>query len=218
MGGAVITVMEYIGTAAFAVSGAATAVRRGLDLFGVTLVGCVTAVSGGILRDVISGKTPPAIFSNLPLLCVAAVSSLAVFILLYIFSSKLDLLEERIERINLVFDALGLSAFSVIGTEAAFSRGLQDKAVLAVFMGVITGIGGGMVRDVLVSEIPYVLKKHIYALASLTGSAAYYIIRAGFGRLAALTVALPLTVIIRLLAAKYRWKLPKVRPAGSAKE
>ena len=206
----IITITEYIGTVAFAVSGAIISARYRLDLFGVTLVGCVTAVSGGMLRDVLSGSIPPAIFSKPVVLGVAAVVSIIVFIVFYANAKRFDSLERRIETVNVLFDAIGLAAFSVIGIEASFSRGFGENALFCVSMGVITGIGGGIVRDILVDKIPYVLKKHIYALASIAGSIVYYYMSVYSDKIAALLISMPMIIIIRLLAAKYHWKLPKI--------
>ena len=207
----VIIITEYIGTVAFAVSGAIIAARSSLDLFGVILVGCVTAVSGGILRDVLLSRIPPAIFSNAALLCVATASALIVFIFAYISAKKFVKYESRIEKINILFDATGLAAFSVIGIEAAIDSGFKSNALLCVSMGVITAIGGGIVRDILVDKIPYVLKKHIYAIASIVGSIAYYFIRINCNKILALFVSMPIIIVIRLLAAIYHWKLPCIR-------
>lgn len=211
MGVTIITIMEIIGTIAFAISGSIIAARYGLDLFGVVLVGCVTAVCGGMLRDVLLGRFPPAIFSNKPLLLIAVITSALVFVLSYINAKKFERLKKSIENMNILFDAIGLAAFSITGMEVAFNSGHGKNALLTISMGVITGIGGGIVRDILVDKIPYVLKKHIYALASITGSIIYYIIRQTGNKLAGLFVAVPIIVIIRLLAAKYHWKLPKIK-------
>ncbi len=173
----ILVVMEWIGTIAFAVSGALIAVSCGLDLFGVTFLGCITAVGGGMLRDILLEQCPPAIFSNTPVLLVAALTSVIVFIIAYINRQHFEILREKIERINNVFDAVGLAAFSVTGTEIACAAGFSDKVLFVVIMGMITGVGGGIFRDVLVASAPYVLKKHIYALASLFGSILYYLIR-----------------------------------------
>ena len=192
MGDMVITVMEIIGTVAFALSGSIIAARYSLDLFGVILVGCVTAVCGGMLRDIILGQLPPAVFSNKALLAVAAATSLLVFIVFY-FNSK------------------SFAAFSITGMEVAFGTKNGENALLVISMGVITGIGGGIVRDVLVDKIPYVLKKHIYALASIIGCIVYYIVRQNGGKMIGMLVAIPVMIIIRLLAARYHWKLPKIK-------
>ena len=210
MGITVITVMEIIGTVAFAISGSIIAARYGLDLFGVVLVGCVTAVCGGILRDIILGRFPPAIFSNKILLLIAAITSLIVFIICYFNSRKFEKLQKRIENVNILFDAVGLAVFSIIGIEVSYSADYGDNALLTISMGVITGIGGGIVRDILVDKIPYVLKKHIYAIASIIGCIIYYIIRRLGDKITGLIIAVPIMVAIRLLAAKYHWKLPKI--------
>ena len=206
-----ITALEIIGTVAFAISGAMIAARYGLDLFGVVLVGCVTAVCGGMLRDVLLGRIPPIIFSNAYFLLIAAVVSIAVFIIFYYNAEKFDQLEKKIETVNITFDAIGLAVFSVIGIETALDRGFSDNALLSISMGVITAIGGGIIRDILVDKIPYVLKKHIYALASIMGSILYYYIRLYGSRIVAISVAVPAIIIIRLLAAHFRWKLPRIR-------
>lgn len=206
----IIFIMELIGTIAFAISGALIAVRCGLDLFGVALVGCITSVGGGILRDLFLGKIPPNIFSNVIVLAIATITSIVVFAVSYFNANKFESLEKRIESINNFFDAVGLATFSVIGTETACETGFSDMAVLSISMGLLTGIGGGIIRDVLVDRTPYVLKKHIYALASIVGGTIYYLIRTKGNKILALIIAIPIIVIIRILATKYHWKLPKI--------
>lgn len=206
----IITITELIGTVAFAVSGAMIAIKRRLDLFGVVLVGCITSVGGGILRDVFLGKFPPTIFSNIIILTIAAVTSIIVFVISYFNAQKFEALEKRIEIVNNFFDAVGLAAFSITGTEMACGSGFSDKAVFAISMGLLTGIGGGIIRDVLVDKTPYVLKKHIYALASILGSTFYYFIRINGKKVIAIIVTMFIIIFIRILAAKYHWKLPKV--------
>ena len=206
----IIYIMELIGTIAFAISGALIAVRRSLDLFGVVLVGCITSVGGGIMRDLFLGKLPPNIFSNVIVLIIAAITAIVVFVISYFNANKFESFEKRIESINNFFDAVGLAAFSAIGTEMACELGFSDMAIFSISMGLLTGIGGGIIRDILVDSTPYVLKKHIYALASIIGSTIYYIIRINGNKIVALIISIPIIVIIRLLAAKYHWKLPKI--------
>lgn len=206
----IIYVMELIGTIAFAISGALIAVRRSLDLFGVVLVGSITAVGGGIMRDLFLGKFPPNIFSNVIVLIIAAITAIIVFVISYFNTNKFESFEKRIESINNFFDAVGLATFSAIGTEMACELGFYDMAIFSVSMGMLTGIGGGIIRDILVDSTPYVLKKHIYALASIIGSTIYYLIRINGNKIVALIVSIPIIVVIRLLAAKYHWKLPKI--------
>ncbi len=213
----IIFIMELIGAIAFAISGALIAVRRSLDLFGVVFVGCITSVGGGILRDLLLGKIPPNIFSNVIVLAIAAITSIVVFTVSYFYANKFESLEKRIESINNFFDAVGLATFSAVGTEMACETGFSDMAILSISMGLLTGIGGGMIRDILVDSTPYVLKKHIYALASIIGSTIYYLISTSGNKTIALFIALPIMVIIRLLAAKYHWKLPKIDLAKGKK-
>lgn len=214
-----IIITELIGTVAFSVSGALIAIKRRLDLFGVALVGCITSVGGGMIRDVLLGKFPPTVFSNKLILGIAATSSIIVFIVSYFNAQKFETLERKIETINNFFDAVGLAAFSITGTEAVCSSSISGNALFAISMGLITGIGGGIMRDILVDKTPYVLKKHIYALASIIGSCCYYFIRMKGEKVIAITVAMLIIISIRMLSAKYHWKLPKVPfSANNSKE
>ncbi len=212
MSAMIMLVMEVIGTIAFAISGALIAVSCSLDIFGVTFIGCVTAFGGGILRDILIGNTPPGIFSNINMLMIAAASSWLVFLLSYFNAAHFKSTREKVERVNNVFDAIGLSAFSVIGTEIACAAGFQDKALLCILMGMLTGVGGGIFRDVLVDKTPYVLKKHVYALASIIGSSLYYLLSVyAQNTVIATIVAILAVFLIRMLATKYHWKLPKIK-------
>ena len=211
MNSLLMLILEVIGTVAFAVTGAFLSVKRHLDIFGVIFIGCITAVGGGITRDIIIGRFPPAIFSNTKILLIAAVTSVVVFLISYLHADKFERIMEKTERINNIFDAVGLSAFAVTGTEAVCSGQYGNYFVLAVLMGMLTGVGGGIFRDILVTETPVVLKKHVYALAAIIGSVVYYILRGFFGVTVASVVAMVLIFTIRMLATKYRWKLPKVK-------
>lgn len=204
-------VMELLGTVSFAVSGALVAICCGLDLFGVLTVGTITAVGGGIMRDVMIGNIPPNVFSKPEILILAVLTALVVFIIAFVNAKRIDDIHKKIDRINIFFDAVGLAAFSVTGVEVTCAAGYSDNVVLAVILGAITGVGGGVLRDVLVNEKPYILIKHIYAVASLLGSAVYYFVGIYLGyQFIGTAVSVVLTITIRLLAAKFRWNLPKV--------
>lgn len=210
----ILLVLEIIGTVAFAVSGAFVAIKAKLDIFGVLFIGCITAVGGGITRDLLIGKTPPTIFETdkLYILAIAAVSALVVFVAAYLSRKQFLTTYEHFEPIQNVFDAFGLAAFSVTGTAVAFEAGLSENPVLAILLGVLTGVGGGVFRDVLTSTTPYIFKKHVYALASIGGASVYYVMRLLMETtLIPSAVAMVLVVVVRLLAAKYRWSLPKVK-------
>ncbi len=207
----IITAMEIIGTIAFAISGALISVSCGLDVFGVVFIGVVTAVGGGMLRDALIGKFPPAIFSNTYIFAIAALTALAVFIIAYINRNHFETLREKIERINNIFDAIGLAAFTVTGTEIVCAAGFGDKMLLVVLLGMLTGCGGGIFRDILVDKTPYVLKKHVYALASVLGSIIYYLINIYTGeKIIGTITAMVIIIVVRMLATKYHWKLPKI--------
>ncbi len=207
----ILSILDWIGTISFATSGSLVAIRHELDLFGVVTVGAVTAFGGGIMRDAMIGNVPPIIFSSPFVVMVAVIVSLIVFLIAYLYRNKFNKWSETVDTVNIFFDALGLAAFSITGIEAACAASFADRALLVIFVGVITGVGGGVLRDVLVNEKPYILTKHIYAVVSVFGCCLYYLLSvcAGYTVFATLLVVV-LTVTIRLLAAKLRWKLPKI--------
>lgn len=207
----IMLVMEIIGTVSFAISGAIIATSCGLDLFGVVLVGCVTCFGGGMMRDLFLGNLPPLIFSNLPMALLCVIVAVIVFAVAYVHADKLKSLMFKIEEANNVFDAIGLSAFTVIGVEIACASGHEGSAVFSIAMGVLTAIGGGMIRDVLVDRTPYVLHKHIYALASIFGGVLHYVMRTYTPfHTTGMILSMASVISIRLLAKKYLWRLPKI--------
>ena len=207
----ILDMLEIVGTIAFSISGALVAIGAGLDIFGVLFIGAVTAFGGGILRDLLVGINPPASFSNLSIWIISMAVSTTVFVIAYIRRKNFNMIRERIEHINNYFDAVGLAVFSVMGSEVAFLTGFSRNPFIVIVLGMITGIGGGIFRDIMTDTTPYVFKKHIYALASIAGSAIYYILRRYTGNVTVAT-ALPafLVVLIRVLASRYRWSLPKI--------
>ena len=173
----IIFIVEIIGTIAFASSGAMVAVRKRLDLFGIIVLGVITAVGGGMLRDLMIGNIPPNMFRN-PVYVLAAF--LTVLVLFLLFRCWPFLLGSRYiegyEKIMNILDAIGLGAFTVIGIDTGVEAGYGDYHFLIIFLGVITGIGGGILRDIMAGETPYVLKKHIYACASIAGACLYVVL------------------------------------------
>lgn len=205
-----IKILEIIGTMAFSISGALIACSAGLDIFGVVFVGCITAFGGGILRDILLGITPPTVFSNYLMFLIAVISALGVFIIAYINKDKFSILKSKIDYVNNFFDAVGLAAFSVTGAQVGLSAG--HNALIVVIVGMITGVGGGIMRDIMIDTTPYVFKKHIYALASVWGSWFYYILRQYIDSVSITSAMAMLSVIaIRMAATKFRWSLPKVK-------
>jgi len=206
----IVFLLESIGTIAFAVTGVLVAVESKLDFFGIVFTGCITAVGGGISRDILLGNTPPAIFGKTLIIMIAIIVSVIAFLLLYI-KKNLYLYRAKIEDINNFFDAVGLGVFSVMGAEVALTSGFENNFTLVIISGMVTGIGGGMIRDILTNSIPFVLRKYVYAVASLVGTLAFYFIKVYWGNLpVASVVGTLLIILIRLLAIKYRWRLPKI--------
>ena len=193
--------LDLLGTAAFAASGALAGIRREMDIFGVLMLGLVTATGGGTLRDLLLGDTPPFIFKDETYLYLSLVVSLVVFIL----HRRLDFLQHPL----IYFDAVGLGTFVVIGTGKAISFKLGFFG--AVMMGVITATAGGMIRDLLSNRIPLVLQKEVYASACLAGGALLYLLHqyTGLPHTWSLLAAATTVIVLRLLAVQRNWSLPR---------
>lgn len=204
------TALEAVGTVAFAVSGATAALQRKLDIFGVLLLGLTTALGGGCLRDLLLGKTPPVMFREPLYAIVALMTALIVFLLAWFCRGGFFGHMVLIDRINNVFDALGLGMFSVIGVQAGIAAGYAENVFLCLFLGLLTGVGGGVLRDMMSREIPMVLCRRVYAIASIAGGAAYFLLRDPAGESAAVFAGVFTVFIIRMLATHYRWSLPRI--------
>ena len=205
----IIFVMEIIGTVAFASSGAMLAIQKEMDLFGVCVLGATTSVGGGMIRDVLLGKLPPGIFGQPVYLLTALGVSVALFCLIY---WKRNLFKggfaPAYDRVMLLFDAIGLAVFTVVGINTAWGAGYHER-FLPAFVGVITGVGGGLLRDVMAGETPYIFVKHIYACASLIGAVICGVLWHPAGEVAAMLTGAAAVFAIRCLSAHYRWNLPK---------
>ena len=203
-------VCEWLGTAAFAVSGAMVAIDKGMDLFGVIFLAMITALGGGTLRDVLIGHFPPRMFTNYQFLALAVCCALVVFLLADLFKERYVRSEGGIERVNNVFDAIGLGVFAVSGARIGMEAGFADNAFLVTFLGMTTAVGGGMIRDVLLQRIPFVLNKRIYAVAAIAGAFTYWVIEYVFlNPVLAYAAGWLVTVTLRMLATIYKWNLPR---------
>lgn len=207
----ILKAFEIIGTIAFSVSGGLMAIGAGLDLFGVMFVSCITAFGGGIVRDLLLGLNPPAVFHNFPIFMIAFLTSFIVFIVAYIKRSHFSSFKTKVEYINNFFDAIGLAAFTVIGSEVGYINGFSENGFIIIVIGMLTGIGGGIFRDILIDTAPFVFKKHVYAVAAICGSFLYYILRKYVGNVSLASVfAMVSVILLRLLATHFRWRLPKI--------
>lgn len=197
-------VLDLLGTFVFAISGASAGAKQRLDLFGVLVLSFVAANFGGITRDVLIGAVPPAAISDWRYLAMSLLAGVITF--------YWPPVVKKLSNPVLVFDAAGLALFAVSGTHKALAFGLNPA--MAALLGMLTGIGGGMVRDILVNEIPAVLKSDIYALAALAGAAVVVI-----GDLmqipaaASTTVGALLCFGLRLIAIRRGWHLPVAEPS-----
>ena len=202
-------ILEMIGTVAFAASGALVGSEQKMDIFGVTVLGVITAVGGGMIRDVTLGIIPPGVFQKPVYAAVAVLTSVLVFFLLYF---KRELLEGNVtyDKVMLVMDSVGLGIFTVVGVNAGIRQGYMDNAFLLVFLGTITGVGGGLLRDMMASVAPYIFVKHIYACASIIGALVCVYTKSTLGNLTAMMVGASAVVIVRFLAMHYRWNLPRI--------
>lgn len=204
-------ILEIVGTIAFAISGALVGVKKKHDLFGVMVLGIVTALGGGTIRDVLIGNIPPMMFRNYRYVVIAATISLITFIIAYNIRKDLGKYALFLNSLLNVMDAMGLGAFTIGGMNAAMALGYQENAFLVIFVGVLTGIGGGMLRDVLADDVPFVLYKQIYALASVVGGILYYVLlQAGAGHSLSMGCGVCCILLIRLLAAWLHWDLPRI--------
>lgn len=192
-------VLDLGGTFVFAISGAMAAVHRRLDLFGVLVLSFVAGNFGGIGRDLLIGAVPPAALSDARYLVTSVVAGLVTF---FLYAGV-----DRLRRPMLLFDAVGLSFFAVAGAQKAIEFGLSP--LMSALLGMLTGIGGGMTRDILLSEIPQVLRSDFYAVAALAG-AALVVIGDALGLPYGLSALIAGGVCfgLRVMAVRFRWKLP----------
>ncbi len=194
-----IYILDLFGVAVFAVTGSMIAGKKHMDLFGVVVLAIVTALGGGTIRDLVIGATPVFWISDPVYLLVASVTALVTFM----FSRFYDFPR----YILLTADAFGLAVFTVVGIERALSFELSPG--IAVVMGIMTGVAGGMLRDVLSGEIPLILRREIYATASLCGAVSFFIILESFdSRALAVITSILVTLALRLSAIKWNLSLP----------
>ncbi len=199
----VTAILEWLGVVVFAITGALVASRKEMDIFGFILLGVVTGIGRGTLRDLLLGLTPVFWIREPAYLIVCVAAAAAVFFLAHLAHSR--------HRILLWLDAAGLALFAVVGAEIALRAGTSP--VVAIAMGVITATFGGIVRDILGAEIPVVLAREIYVTAALIGALVFVgLIRLGMLRDEALIVAFFLAFGIRGAALLWSWSLPRYRP------
>lgn len=197
-----LLILDLVGVFVFALAGATAAVRQRLDLFGVLVLSFATATAGGIARDLLIGAVPPAAFQDLRYFASAMLAGLVTFVW-----------HDAIERLRnpvRVFDALGLGLFAVVGTEKALDFGLHP--VMAALLGMLTGIGGGVTRDLLLTRVPVVFQSDIYALAALAGASVVVLGHwLDWPPMPTAMAGALLCFALRILAMWFNWHMPRVR-------
>ena len=198
-------IVNIVGTIAFAISGAVVAMKKKFDIFGVVILGVTTAVGGGFVRDLVLGNVPPVALTN-PIYTIVAIGcSVLAFI---------PAVRGRVGQNNVVFDRLmffmdtiGLAAFTTTGVVSAFNNG-NHSLFVGLFVGVVTGVGGGVLRDIFSMESPYIFRKHIYACAAAAGAITTHLLYSWLGPIPATMIGFVEIIIIRCLSAYYKWNLP----------
>ena len=208
--GTLFFIAEIIGTIAFALSGTMVGLKYKLDIFGVLLLAVTTALGGGMIRDLLIGRIPPVMFRDYRYLLTAVGVSLAVFLVARFARKRYAQFEEKLSFFNNIFDSIGLGAFVVVGIQAGIGAGYGDNGFFLAFLGVLTCIGGGILRDLFVARMPGVLHQHVYALPCILGACLYLLLtQMQVNDLISIPVVMAFVFVFRMLAAKYHWNLPK---------
>ncbi|MCI6359499.1 MAG: trimeric intracellular cation channel family protein [Clostridiales bacterium] len=202
-------IIELLGTVAFAASGALTGIEKRMDIFGVAILGVVTAVGGGVIRDLVIGITPPKAFQDPVYLIVALVVSVALFF--PAVRRPLARSQKLFDTTLLLMDAAGLGIFTVTGITTAIGQANCRSVLLLFFVGMLTGTGGGVLRDILAGDMPYIFRKHIYASASLAGAGVFLLCRLILPQSIAALIGIAVVMIIRFAAAHFEWNLPRAQ-------
>ena len=209
-GASLYSTMELIGTIAFACSGAMLAMKRKLDFLGIIVLSITTSFGGGIIRDILIGQTPPFLFLDLSQAWVVCWISISMFVIFKMnWNTYIPLASKIYDDILNAVDAIGLGLFTVTGINKGIAAGYEEYTLFCAFLGVITGVGGGILRDILSGQTPIVLQKNIYVSASIAGAICYLSLSSAIGDNYALIISSTIVVIIRVLARHFDWNLPK---------
>ncbi len=217
--GPVPVALEYIGVISFAVSGASKAVSKEMDMLGVIFIAVITAMGGGFLRDLVIGVFPQKIFTEPAGACIAAAAGAVLFIAEYwLEKSGKQIIRSNKIVIN-IMDTIGLAAFTVLGVDAGINAGYSSNPFLLIFLGTVTGVGGGVLRDITLKEIPEIFMRNIYVCASAAGAAIFVFINARYGApAAAVLISAMLTAAVRAAAIAFDLNLPVIKVKRNSTE
>ena len=226
----ILLAIEIVGVISFAVAGAVVAIDKETDIFGVVFLALMTCFGGGIIRDITIGRNPPAFFRELTSQVAIAVGvALFVFLLARLFKKHYVQKEQQVLDINNYIDALAIGIYSVSGVQICIeffaAKGESAGFLLCAVLGMLTAVGGGLIRDIILRDIPFILRKRVYALATLIGASLYYLLVAVLFpddkvlEIVSQLVCITLVFVIRVLATKLKWNLPKaIKFSEMAKE
>ena len=208
----IIFLLECFAIASFAISGTISAINKRADVFGALIFAFVTSFGGGLMRDLIIGRTPPLLFTSKEYAVLAAICfavSLTVFLAAFIGNAAESLNAHAHSWLMEGSDMVGLAFFCILGVDSVLNfPPVSGNAMLVIFCGCITGIGGGILRDVLSAQIPLLFRKRIYFIPALLGTVCYYVLLSRIPRLAAILISVTVILVLRILAVRFRWNLP----------
>lgn len=207
----IVFLLELIGTIAFAASGAMVGIHKRMDIFGVIVMAITTAVGGGVMRDIILGLLPPTAFVNPLYVIIASISALVLFVAMY---HKGNVVEGKMfsiyDKTLMFMDAIGLGVFTMIGVEKAYVIRDEKDYFLIALVGILTGVGGGVIRDIMAQRTPLIFVKQIYASAAICG-AIFCLLCMPYSKIIAMVGGAGIIIAIRFLSVIYHWNLPKVK-------
>lgn len=208
----VLFLIECVGTVSFAVSGTLVAIGKRTDIIGALIFALLTSFGGGLLRDIILGKLPPSVFVNerfRVLLVICLLASLLCCALACFGRNPMRIREHRHDLWLDLTDAVGISVFCISGVDTAIEVvGGSENALLLVFCGCITGVGGGILRDVFSAEIPFIFRKYVYLIPTVVGSAFYTLTYGCISHYTGMLVSMGLIIVLRTLAIVFKWNFP----------
>ncbi len=211
MNSVLMALIENIGIIAFAISGAVVAAKKDMDIFGINLLALVTATGGGLIRDIIIDNIPPAMFVNPAYTIISLVTATIAFIVMKTRRPLPKAVAPVYDTLIFWLDTLGLAAFTVDGAFTGIHSPYGDNLFMVAFVGIVTGIGGGIIRDVFADNVPAVLIKHVYAIACIAGAVVLVFLWKYTGNELVSSLAGFFTiVVIRFLAMHFKWNLPTV--------
>ncbi|PCR98704.1 trimeric intracellular cation channel family protein [Lactococcus fujiensis] len=207
--------LEILGTVAFAVSGTVVGINHKLDIFGILTMSAVTAVGGGIIRDIFIGVIPPSSLQSPFYIIISIIASIITMLVAVITKKRrnsLSILKIRqfYDVILILSDAIGLGIFTVVGIDSGIAKGYETNSFLIIFLGVVTGVGGGMLRDIIANQVPMIFRENIYAVSCIIGGAIYVSLIPYLNHSVNMLLAIICIVLIRLISEQKKLNLPQI--------